>query len=65
MDEDYIDYDYTDMLSQRAQALCMVAQVLDRVSNKASRDELLTMMKKINLSINTKSTAELKIVGTV
>lgn len=62
MDEDYMDYDYDDILSQRAKALCMVAKVRDEVSNKDSQVELLTMMKKINLSVTTPSTAELHVL---
>jgi hypothetical protein len=62
MDEDYTDYDYSDTLSERAKALCMVAKTLDEVSNKSAQGELLTMMKKINLSIQTPSTAELSVI---
>jgi hypothetical protein len=56
------DYDYSDTLSERAKALCMVAKVLDEVDNKDSKGELLTMMKKINLSISTPSTADVTVL---
>lgn len=57
-----LDYEFDDILCQRAKALCLVAQAVDLVSDPEAKVQLLTMMKKVNLSVVTPSTAELVVI---
>jgi hypothetical protein len=58
--------DFGDLVSQRALAFCHGAKVADTVKNEAVQDQCITMLRKLNYSIRTPSTAELlKIDGGV
>ena len=52
--------DYEDMVSQRAIAFCHVAKVADTVKDEAGKELCLTMLRKLNSSIKTPSTADLR-----
>jgi len=52
--------DYEDMVSQRALAFCHVAKVADTIKDEAVKELCLTMLRKLNASIKTPSTAELR-----
>ncbi len=52
--------DYEDMVSQRAVAFCHVAKVADTVKDEAVKELCLTMLRKLNSSIRTPSTADLR-----
>ncbi len=52
--------DYEDMVSQRAIAFCHVAKLADTVKDEAVKELCLTMLRKLNSSIRTPSTADLR-----
>jgi hypothetical protein len=52
--------DYGEMVSQRAIAFCHVAKVADTVKDEAVKELCLTMLRKLNSSIRTPSTAALR-----
>lgn len=51
---------YEDQISQRAMAFYHVARLTDGVQDEAVKDLCLTMLRKLNASIRTPSTAELR-----
>ncbi|HEY8035374.1 MAG TPA: hypothetical protein VIF37_07285 [Methylobacter sp.] len=52
--------DYEETVSQRAIAFCHVAKVADTVKDEAVKELCLTMLRKLNSSIRTPSTADLR-----
>ena len=52
--------EYEDPVSQRAMAFCHVAQLADTVQDEAVKELCLTMLRKLNASIRTPSTADLR-----
>jgi len=52
--------DYEDAISQRAMTFCHVAKLADTVQVEAVKELCLTMLRKLNASIRTPSTAELR-----
>ena len=52
--------DYEDAVSQGAMAFCHVAKLADTVQDEAVKELCLTMLWKLNASIRTPSTAELR-----
>ena len=52
--------DYEDAISQRAMAFCRVAKLADTVQVEAVKELCLTMLRKLNASIRTLLTAELR-----
>ena len=52
--------EYEDPVSQRAMAFCHVAKLADTVQNEAVKELCLTMLRKLNASIRTPSTADLR-----
>lgn len=62
MEDLELDYEFDDIVCQRAKALCLVAQAVDLVSDPEAKAQLLTMMKKVNLSVVLPSTAELSVL---
>lgn len=65
-DDDDSDYEYSDpssfedYIAQRACAFVVVAKFADTVNDPAVKEIAMTMLRKINSSIKTPSTAELK-----
>lgn len=55
--------EYQDAVSQRAMAFCHVARLTDTIQDEAVKDLCLTMLRKLNASIRTPSTAELRSIG--
>jgi hypothetical protein len=53
-------YDYEDPVSQRAMAFCHVAKLADTIKDEAIKELCLTMLRKLNASIRTPSTADLR-----
>jgi hypothetical protein len=53
-------YDYEDPVSQRAMAFCHVAKLADTIKDEAIKEMCLTMLRKLNASIKTSSTADLR-----
>ena len=53
-------YDYEDPVSQRAMAFCHVAKLADTIKDEAIKEMCLTMLRKLNASIKTPSTADLR-----
>jgi hypothetical protein len=53
-------YDYEDPVSQGAMAFCRVAKLADTIKDEAIKEMCLTMLRKLNASINTSSTADLR-----
>jgi hypothetical protein len=52
--------DYEDPVSQRAMAFCHVAKLADTIKDEAVKELCLTMLRKLNASIRTPSTADLR-----
>lgn len=52
--------EYEDPVSQRAVAFCHVARLADMVEDEAVKELCLTMLRKLNASIRTPSTADLR-----
>src|ERR1017187_3201458 len=52
--------EYEDPVSQRAMAFCHVAKLADTVPNEAVKELCLSMLRKLNASIRTPSTADLR-----
>jgi len=52
--------EYEDPVSQRAMAFCHVAKLTDTVQDEAVKELCLTMLRKLNGSIRTPSTADLR-----
>jgi hypothetical protein len=52
--------EYEDPVSQRAMAFCHVAKLADTLQNEAVKELCLTMLRKLNASIRTPSTADLR-----
>ena len=52
--------EYEDPVSQRAMAFCHVAKLADTVEDEAVKELCLTMLRKLNASIRTPSTADLR-----
>jgi hypothetical protein len=52
--------EYEDPVSQRAMAFCHVAKLADTVQDEAVKELCLTMLRKLNASIRTPSTADLR-----
>jgi hypothetical protein len=52
--------EYQDPVSQRAIAFCHVAKLTDTIQDGAVKDLCLTMLRKLNASIRTPSTADLR-----
>ena len=52
--------EYEDPVSQRAVAFCHVARLADSVEDEAVKELCLTMLRKLNASIRTPSTADLR-----
>jgi hypothetical protein len=53
-------YDYEDPVCQRAMAFCHVAKLADTIKDEAIKEMCLTMLRKLNASIKTSSTADLR-----
>lgn len=53
-------FSYEDLISQRAMAFYHVARLTDTVQDEAVKDLCLTMLRKLNASIKSPSTAELR-----
>jgi hypothetical protein len=51
---------YEDQVSQRAMAFYHVARLTDMVQDEVVKDLCLTMLRKLNASIKTPSTAEVR-----
>lgn len=68
-DDDDSDYEYSDpssfedYIAQRACAFVIVAKFADSVTDPDVKEITMTMLRKINSSIKTPSTAELKQIG--
>jgi len=68
-DDDDSDYEYSDpssfedYIAQRACAFVIVAKFADSVTDPDVKEITMTMLRKINSSIKTPSTAELKPFG--
>ncbi len=52
--------EYEDPVSQRAMAFCHVAKLADTIKDEAVKELCLTMLRKLNASIRTHSTADLR-----
>jgi hypothetical protein len=52
--------EYEDPVSQRAMAFCHVANLADTVQGEAVKELCLTMLRKLNASIRTPSTADIE-----
>jgi hypothetical protein len=52
--------EYEDPVSQRAMAFCHVAKLADTIQDEAVKELCLTMLRKLNASIRTPSTADLR-----
>ena len=52
--------EYEDPVSQRAVAFCHVARLANSVEDEAVKELCLTMLRKLNASIRTPSTADLR-----
>jgi hypothetical protein len=52
--------EYEDPVSQRAMAFCHVAKLADTIKDEAVKELCLTMLRKLNASIRTPSTADLR-----
>jgi len=52
--------EYEDPVSQRAMAFCHVAKLADTIKDEAIKEMCLTMLRKLNATIRTSSTAELR-----
>src|SRR5208283_3867864 len=52
--------EYEDPVSQRAMAFCHVAKLADTVQDEAVKELCLTMLRKLNASVRTPSTADLR-----
>ena len=52
--------EYEDPVSQRAMAFCHVAKLADTIQNEAVKELCLTMLRKLNATIRTPSTADLR-----
>jgi len=52
--------EYEDLVSQRAMAFCHVAKLADTIKDEAIKEMCLTMLRKLNASIKTSSTADLR-----
>jgi hypothetical protein len=52
--------EYEDLVSQRAMAFCHVAKLADTIKDEAVKELCLTMLRKLNSSIRTPSTADLR-----
>jgi hypothetical protein len=52
--------EYEDPVSQRAMAFCHVAELADTVQDEAVKELCLMMLRKLNTSIRTPSTADLR-----
>ena len=53
-------FDYEDPVSRRAMAFCHVAKLADTIIDEAVKELCLTMPRKLNASIKTPSTADLR-----
>ena len=53
-------YDYEGPVSLRAMAFCHVAKLADTIKDEAVKELSLTMLRKLNASIKTPSTADLR-----
>jgi hypothetical protein len=52
--------EYEDPVSQRAMAFCHVAKLADTIQDEPVKELCLTMLRKLNASIRTPSTAYLR-----
>jgi hypothetical protein len=52
--------DYEDTVSQRAMAFCHLAKLADKIKDETIKELCLTMLRKLNASIRTPSTADLR-----
>lgn len=52
--------EYEDLVSQRVMAFCHLAKLADTIRDETVKDLCLTMLRKLNSSIRTPSTAELR-----
>ena len=57
---DDTDDDTINLVDQRAMAFCHVAKLADTVQDGAVKELCLTMLRKLNASIRTPSTADLR-----
>lgn len=57
-EEGYNDHIYTDVLCQRAQCMAEVALTLQDITDKEVRQELISVMRKLNMSIRVPTSAE-------
>lgn len=55
-------FSYEDLVSQRAMAFYHVARLTDTVQDEAVKELCLTMLRKLNASIKSPSTAELRAI---
>lgn len=55
---------FEDFVAQRAIAFCYLVRVSDMTKDQTAKELTFTMMRKVNMSIRTPSTADLKIVDT-
>jgi hypothetical protein len=55
-------YEFQDVVAQRALAFCNVARLADVVHDAAVKDLCLTMMRKLTASIKSPPTADLRVI---
>jgi hypothetical protein len=55
---------FEDFVAQRAIAFCYLVRVSDMTNDQTAKELTFTMMRKVNMSIRTPSTADLKVVDT-
>ena len=55
---------FEDFVAQRAIAFCYLVRVSDITNDQTAKELTFTMMRKVNMSIRTPSTADLKVVDT-
>jgi hypothetical protein len=53
---------FEDFVAQRAIAFCYLVRVSDTTKDQTAKELTFTMMRKVNMSIRTPSTADLKVV---
>ena len=53
---------FEDFVAQRAIAFCYLVRVSDMTNDQTAKELTFTMMRKVNMSIKTPSTADLKAI---
>jgi hypothetical protein len=54
---------FEDFVAQRAIAFCYLVRVSEMTHDQTAKELTFTMMRKVNMSIRTPSTADLKVMG--